>query len=657
MSMTSDRRPQTPTNGKPANPDLSNDSALINVSSSELSAVEIVEPEVASLSAGQSSGLADPVQPLGRSDRRLFRFFATLMRNRLPESITVLACFSLGLFSLSAINLWNTYQGFQSTVLKDFRLQELGGDITYLDEVLTMSARMAATTGQQRWEERYLQYVPELDKAIKEATQLAPQAVKNQPAEVDQANAKLVELESKAFDLVRKGKPQEAYSVLFGKTYETQKQIYSKGNNALLSAIDSSIQQSLQGYGQRLVLSLVVIAISIPLLAMSWVIILNLVRSYMRERNQAQNQLLSSQQDLLKLNADLENRVEQRTQELVQQEQLSREAKEFLQNRALELLMEVGPLRQGDLTIRAKVTEDEIGTIADSYNATINSLRKLVTQVQNAAGQVAQTADSSEGPVKELSQEALQQAQAIQTALNRIEDMSQSIQTVAKSAQAAEQAVQVASQTVSQGDEAMNRTVEGILAIRETVAETTKKVKQLGESSQKISKVVNLIGTFAAQTNLLALNASIEAARAGEEGRGFAVVADEVRSLARQSAKATAEIEQLVASIQAETNEVVTAMEAGTQQVVSGTHLVEETRKSLNQIAQSSEQITALVQSIAQAAITQSQTSTVVSETITDVAGIASKTSARSTQVLSAFQELLDVAKDLQTTVGQFKLS
>jgi methyl-accepting chemotaxis protein PixJ len=332
------------------------------------------------------------------------------------------------------------------------------------------------------------------------------------------------------------------------------------------------------------------------------------------------------------------------------------EAKEFLQNRALELLMQVGPLRQGDLTIRAEVTEDEIGTIADSYNATIVSLRKLVAQVQAAAGQVAITADTSETSIQDLSEDALQQTAAIQAAITRITDMGNSIRLVADNAQSAEKVMQVASQTVQKGDAAMDKTVAGILAIRETVAETAKKVKQLGESSQKISKVVNLISSFADQTNLLALNASIEAARAGEEGRGFAVVADEVRSLARQSANATAEIEALVAGIQSETNEVVQAMETGTQQVVTGTQLVEETRQSLNQITQASEQITELVRSIASAATQQSQASVVVSETMTDVAGIASNTSNRATQVLSAFQDLLTVAQDLQTTVGQFKL-
>lgn len=364
--------------------------------------------------------------------------------------------------------------------------------------------------------------------------------------------------------------------------------------------------------------------------------------------------LITSQEQAAREQLAAQMEIARQQEEYAKQQQ---EAKEFLQNRALELLMEVSPLREGDLTIRANVTEDEIGTIADSYNATINSLKRIVAQVQQVSVRVAQAAEENQESLTDLTGDARQQADSVQQALQRIETMSQSIQRVAEGAQEAKQAVQIASETVSQGDAAMNRTVEGILAIRETVAETAKKVKQLGESSQKISKVVNLIGTFAAQTNLLALNASIEAARAGEEGRGFAVVADEVRSLARQSAKATAEIEQLVASIQSETNEVVAAMEEGTQQVVTGTQLVEETRLSLSQISQASEQISYLVQTITEVATAQAQNSSVVSETITNVAGLANNTSVRATTVLETFQELLRVAQDLQTTVSQFKLN
>jgi methyl-accepting chemotaxis protein len=203
----------------------------------------------------------------------------------------------------------------------------------------------------------------------------------------------------------------------------------------------------------------------------------------------------------------------------------------------------------------------------------------------------------------------------------------------------------------------MNRTVDGILSIRETVAETAKKVKHLGESSQKISTVVNLISTFAAQTNLLALNASIEAARAGEEGRGFAVVADEVRALARQSAEATSEIEQLVAGIQAETNEVVAAMEAGTEQVVTGTKLVDETRQSLNKITTASSKINQLVEAITQATVVQSQASEAVTQTMTNVAKSANNTSKEAGIVSSSFEELLTVANALQEDVRRFKVS
>ena len=331
-------------------------------------------------------------------------------------------------------------------------------------------------------------------------------------------------------------------------------------------------------------------------------------------------------------------------------------ARKILQKNAWELLLQVDRISQGDLTIRAHVTEDEIGTIADSYNSTVESLRGLVGNVRNVSQEVVSTTTVNEISVAELSIEALQQSEEIEIALRRLHAMSGSIELVVNNALIAESAVMESAQLVQAGDAAMNLAVEGILTIRNTVAETAKKVKRLGESSQKISKVVNLISSFAAQTNLLALNASIEAARAGEEGRGFAVVAEEVRSLARQSAAATGEIENLVASIQAQTSEVVMAMEAGTEQVIIGTRLVDETRSSLNRITAISLKIGELVESIAQAALLQSENSTQVTQSIDRVADISHKTSTRADNVQASFQDLLQLAQELQKNVGQFKI-
>lgn len=344
----------------------------------------------------------------------------------------------------------------------------------------------------------------------------------------------------------------------------------------------------------------------------------------------------------------------EQTQELAEEQ---RQIKEGLQRNALQLLMDVDPVSQGNLTVRAKVTEDEIGTVADSYNATIASLRKIVLQVQEAARQVSETTSTNETSVRTLSVAAAQQAEEILAALERTQEMADSVRQIAANAEQADLAMQQAAQTVEEGDEAMNRTVDGILAIRNTVAETAKKVKRLGESSQKISNVVNLISGFAAQTNMLALNAAIEASRAGESGKGFAVVADEVRELARQSAEATTEIEKLVASIQMETNEVVTAMESGTEQVVAGTQLVDETRQSLNKITTASRQISQLVESITQATVVQSQASETVTEAMNTVAAIAQQNSSAASQVSESFEQLRSVAQALQEEVGRFKVS
>ncbi|MDZ7964135.1 MAG: GAF domain-containing protein [Nostoc sp. DedSLP03] len=331
-------------------------------------------------------------------------------------------------------------------------------------------------------------------------------------------------------------------------------------------------------------------------------------------------------------------------------------AKELLQQRSIQLLKALRPALNGDLTVRAPITEDELGTIADAYNNTLQALRQIVVQVQGAAQQVAQTSSNSESSLAGLTNLAQQQSEDITTALGDIQQMVDSTQAVVANAELVQLAVQKANQTVESGDTAMNLTVKAIQGIRETVAQTSKKIKRLSESSQKISKVVNLIGNFATQTNVLALNAAIEATRAGEYGKGFAVVADEVRSLSRQSAAATIEIEKLVQEIQAETGEVAVAMETGIQQVVEGTNLVSDTRQNLNAIVSATAEISQLIERITAATQNQMAQSVTVTKSMQDVAEIADKTFAESQEIATVFQELSKMAQELLTTASKFKV-
>ncbi|MEM8715202.1 MAG: methyl-accepting chemotaxis protein, partial [Cyanobacteria bacterium P01_G01_bin.4] len=205
------------------------------------------------------------------------------------------------------------------------------------------------------------------------------------------------------------------------------------------------------------------------------------------------------------------------------------------------------------------------------------------------------------------------------------------------------------------GGEAVERTAAGILAIRETVAETTRQVKRLGESSQEISKIVAFISQIASRTNLLALNASIEAARAGEAGRGFAIVADEVRQLSDRSSKASKEIEQIVMQIQSETSQVMTAMEEGTQQVIEGTKLAEQAKSSLDEIIQVSKTIDGLVRSITAATVEQTDTSRTVAQVMQNAELTSNETSQEAQKVSSSLMKLVAIARDLQSSVGKFR--
>lgn len=344
------------------------------------------------------------------------------------------------------------------------------------------------------------------------------------------------------------------------------------------------------------------------------------------------------------------------TSEAQRKAQEQEQAKEDLQRQVIRLLDDVEGAARGDLTVQAEVTADVLGAVADSFNLTIQNLREIVQQVSVAARQVSKGSAENEMFARSLSADALRQAEELAVTLNSVQVMTDSIQRVAESAREAEEVARTASSTALRGGESVERTVAGILEIRETVAETTRKVKRLAESSQEISKIVALISQIASRTNLLALNASIEAARAGEAGRGFAIVADEVRQLADRAAKASKEIEQIVLQIQSETSGVMMAMEEGTQQVIEGTRLAEQAKRSLEDIIQVSNRIDVLVRSITADTVEQTETSRAVAQVMQSVELTAQETSQEAQRVSVSLQNLVGVARDLLTSVDRFKV-
>ncbi|GAP98855.1 methyl-accepting chemotaxis protein [Leptolyngbya sp. NIES-2104] len=330
--------------------------------------------------------------------------------------------------------------------------------------------------------------------------------------------------------------------------------------------------------------------------------------------------------------------------------------KSSIQQQIIQLLSEIQHVSGGDLTVRANVSADDLGTVADFFNAVVESLRDLVLKVKHTSTQVSDLLSQNEDEVQHLAQQARQQAQETTRTLDSVEQMTLSMQSVAERAQQAAIVAQNATNAAKSGESVMDSTVTSIYSLRATVEDATRKVKQLGESSQQIGRVVSLINDLATQTDLLAINASIEATRAGEHGRGFGIVANEIGELASRSATATREIAALIETTQQQITEVVEAMNRGATQVVEGAHLARNAKQSLIHVVQVSEQMDSLVNSISEAMVSQANTSQSVTELIKEVAQVSSLTSDSSVRMSKALRQTVDVAEELQSSVGMFKV-
>jgi twitching motility protein PilJ len=326
------------------------------------------------------------------------------------------------------------------------------------------------------------------------------------------------------------------------------------------------------------------------------------------------------------------------------------------QDAILKLLDEMSSLADGDLTVQATVTEDITGAIADSVNFAIEQLRELVKRIKYTAQEVAGSAMATRTSTSELAKAASAQAEQIGAATMTVQKMAESFDTMTRRSSESSEVARKSVDIAHTGGVKVRETINGMDTIREQIQGTSKRIKRLGESTQEIGDIVELINGFAEQTNVLALNAAIQAASAGGAGRGFAVVADEVQQLAESATNSTRRIESLVQTIQADTFEAVVSMESTISEVVSGARLAEDAGTALEHIELVSNDLSTLIASISAEAHKQSANATEISGLMKSVQELSIQASEGSTLAANSVEELAQLVMRLSDSVTDFKL-
>ena len=337
------------------------------------------------------------------------------------------------------------------------------------------------------------------------------------------------------------------------------------------------------------------------------------------------------------------------TNQLAQEGQDNQEA-------VLQLLDEMGDLADGDLTVKAQVRDNITGAIADSINYTIDSLRDLVVEINRATTQVASATSVAQDTSDQLLTAAERQSDQIMQTTDAVIDMTRSILQVSSNAAQASEVAQRSLLAANQGSQAVQNTISGMNEIRTQIQETSKRMKRLGESSQEISEIVELISDITEQTNILALNAAIQAASAGEAGRGFTVVAEEVQRLAERSSEATKQISAIVKTIQTDTHGAVAAMEKSTEGVVEGARVADAAGQALTEIETVTTNLARLIQSISAATNAQTESATMVSNNMQMIQEITTQTTEGTKLTANSVGQLTALAEELRNSVAGFKL-
>ncbi len=345
--------------------------------------------------------------------------------------------------------------------------------------------------------------------------------------------------------------------------------------------------------------------------------------------------------------------LEEKVASLVQAERES----EALNNSVINLIKSVSQLaQQRDLTVKVPVSEDITGAIGDSLNLLARETSSILLGVRDITHKVAEVSNR----VKQQSDMVLAVADTerteVITTAKFLKDSVSAMHQIAEDAQSANHQAEDTLKNTQEAVDTVLRSVEGINSIRDTISETEKRIKRLGERSQEITGIVNLINSIAERTHILALNASMHAASAGEAGRGFAVVADEVQRLAENAREATAQISTLVNNIRVETADTVTTMNTAISQVAEGTRLAQQAGESMRQTQRATNELVGAVQHIASSSLTQSEASNALLDRARQIQESTEKTGTHLNEQTKNTDALVRFSNKLVQAIGVFKL-
>ena len=338
-------------------------------------------------------------------------------------------------------------------------------------------------------------------------------------------------------------------------------------------------------------------------------------------------------------------------------EQKYKDENQSLSNAVVGLLHAVNRLSQKDLTARVEVTEDLTAPIAESLNILAEEISEVLKGVVNISNEVSDFCHSVKVHSDTVIKYADEERKEVETANAELNDASVAMVKIAELAKACSQSADQAIETTTKAKNTVVDTVEGINNIRDIIRETEKRIKRLGERSQEISSIVNLINSIAERTHILALNASIHAASTGEAGKGFVVIADEVQRLAENAREATGLISSLVNNIQAETAETVTIMNNVISEVVSGTKLATEADTQMQDMLSQTSHLVNMVQQIAETSDQQINLAKMITERAKAISNSTQKTNKELQEQSVYVKKLVEYSSGLVNAVGVFKLS